>query len=212
MRPKLKSDTFFIPVDEGVYVRNNEKSFTIKGKTLATWLERLAPALDGQHDLQDLCEALPREKRQVIEHLVLKLAEQGCIKDTDHELSHTLSPALLEIYGPAITFIDYHTDSGAARFQRFLETPVHACLPWLMLCLRRVTAKFRCLIRVSLPPITRVCKIFCKCYAQSETMSCACIYLMLRYGTMKNSLRGFALQLEWFSILAAETGLYLWTG
>lgn len=126
MRPKLKSDTFFIPVDEGVYVRNNEKSFTIKGKTLATWLERLAPALDGQHDLQDLCEALPREKRQVIEHLVLKLAEQGCIKDTDHELSHTLSPALLEIYGPAITFIDYHTDSGAARFQRFLETPVLA--------------------------------------------------------------------------------------
>ncbi|HXR65163.1 MAG TPA: hypothetical protein VN729_04530, partial [Ktedonobacteraceae bacterium] len=75
MRPKLKSDTFFIPVAEGVYVRNNEKSFTIKGKTLAAWLERLTPALDGRYDLQDLCGALPGEKRQVIEHLILKLAE-----------------------------------------------------------------------------------------------------------------------------------------
>jgi putative thiazole-containing bacteriocin maturation protein len=126
MRPKLKSDTFFIPVAEGVYVRNNDKSFTIKGKTLAAWLERLAPALDGRHDLQDLCGALPGEKRQVIEHLILKLAEQGCIKDTSRELPHTLPPALLETYGPAITFIDYHIDSGAARFQRFLETPVLA--------------------------------------------------------------------------------------
>ncbi len=126
MRPKLKSDTFFIPIDEGVYVRNNEKSFTIKGKTLAAWLERLAPLLDGQHDLQDLCEALPAEKRQVIKHLILKLADQGCVKDTSHELPHTLSPAIMETYGPAITFIDYHTDSGAARFQRFLETPVLA--------------------------------------------------------------------------------------
>lgn len=126
MRPKLKSDTFFIPVDEGVYVRNNEKSFTIKGKTLAAWLERLAPALDGRHDLKNLCAALPEEKRQVIEHLILKLTEQGCIKDTSHELPHTLSPAIMKTYGPAITYIDYHTDSGAARFQRFLETPVLA--------------------------------------------------------------------------------------
>jgi putative thiazole-containing bacteriocin maturation protein len=126
MRPKLKSDTFFIPINEGVYVRNNEKSFVMKGKTLSAWLERLTPVLDGQHDLFDLCEALPEGKREAIKQMILKLAEQGCIKDTSHELPHTLSPALIETYGPAITFINYHTDSGEARFQRFLETPVLA--------------------------------------------------------------------------------------
>jgi putative thiazole-containing bacteriocin maturation protein len=126
MRPKLKSDTFFIPITTGVYVRNNEKSFTLKGKTLAAWLERLAPVLDGQYDLQDLCQGLPEEKRPIIEQLILTLAEQGCIKDTTSELPHTLSPAQLATYGPAITFIDYHRDSGAARFQRFLQTPLLA--------------------------------------------------------------------------------------
>ncbi len=51
MRPKLKSDTFFIPMGESIYLRNNEKSLAMKGKTLASWLERLTPVLDGQHDL-----------------------------------------------------------------------------------------------------------------------------------------------------------------
>jgi bacteriocin biosynthesis cyclodehydratase domain-containing protein len=126
MRPKLKSDTFFIPVDDGVYIRNNEKSFALKGKTLAAWLERLAPVLDGQHDLHTLCEALPEAKRPIIEKLITTLTDQGCIKDTSNEQPHTLSPALLTTYGPAVTFIDYHTDSGAYRFQRFLDTPVLA--------------------------------------------------------------------------------------
>lgn len=126
MRPKLKSDTFVLPVAEGVYIRNNARSFTMRGKTLAAWIERLAPALDGQHDLQEICQALPQGKHQTIEQLILTLAEQGCIKDCAHDLPHTLSPAQLATYGPAITFIDYHTDSGAARFQRFLHTPVLA--------------------------------------------------------------------------------------
>ncbi|HJT55955.1 MAG TPA: TOMM precursor leader peptide-binding protein [Ktedonobacteraceae bacterium] len=126
MRPKLKSDTFFIPVDEGVYIRNNEKSFSLKGKTLATWLERLAPILDGQHDLQELYEVLPADKRPVINKLILTLVEQGCIKDVSGELPHTLSPAMIDVYGPAITFIDYHTDSGAYRFQCFLNKAVLA--------------------------------------------------------------------------------------
>ena len=126
MRPKLKSDTFFIPIDDGVYIRNNEKSFALKGKTLATWLERLAPVLDGQHDLQHLYEALPADKRPIINKLILMLVEQGCIKDASADKPHTLSPAMIDTYGPAITFIDYHTDSGAYRFQSFLNKAVLA--------------------------------------------------------------------------------------
>src|SRR5437763_17018163 len=126
MRPKLKSDTFFIPMDGGVYLRNNEKSFALKGKALAVLLERLAPALDGRYTLDQLCQAMPVEKRPLLTNLVRLLTNQGYIKNVENDHPHSLAPELLELYAPAITFIDYHTDSGAHRFQNFLSLPVVA--------------------------------------------------------------------------------------
>jgi bacteriocin biosynthesis cyclodehydratase domain-containing protein len=126
MRLKLKSDTFFIPMGESIYLRNNEKSLAIKGKTLANWLERLTPALDGQHDLTDICQTIPENKRTLLEQFLLTLVEHGYLKDTTNDITHNLSVETVAIYGPAITFIDSHTDSGAYRFQRFLTTPVLA--------------------------------------------------------------------------------------
>ncbi len=126
MRPRLKSDTFFIPVNDGVYIRNNENSFVLKGKILATLLERLAPALDGHHDLDEVCKAVSEEKRPLLIKLIELLREHGYIKDVTHDRSHTLSHRLVDLYAPAITFIDYHTDLGGYRFQQFLSMPVLA--------------------------------------------------------------------------------------
>src|SRR6185312_7634149 len=126
MRPRLKSDTFFIPVNDGVYIRNNENSFVLKGKALATWLERLAPALDGQRDLDELCKAVSEEKRPLLIRLIELLKEHGYIKDVAQDRPHTLSTRLADLYAPAITFIDYHTDSAGYRFQQFLSMPVLA--------------------------------------------------------------------------------------
>ena len=126
MRPLLKSDTFFVPMNDSVYLRNNEKSLVLKGKTLATWLERLTPVLDGHNDLEQICQALPEDKRSVLTKLILTLTEQGYIKDVSTEQPHTLSAEIVDTYGAAITFINYHTDSGGHRFQKFLTMPVVA--------------------------------------------------------------------------------------
>jgi putative thiazole-containing bacteriocin maturation protein len=122
----LKSDTFYIPVEDGVYLRNNEKSFVLKGKTVASWMERLAPLLNGSYDLEDLCQRVPVEKRPMIEKLVGILAEHGYVKDTALDQPHTLTDDIQQTYGPAIAYIDYHLDSGAYRFQQFLDLPVLA--------------------------------------------------------------------------------------
>lgn len=126
MRLKLKSDTFFIPMGESLYLRNNEQSMAMKGKALADWLERLTPVLDGQHDLTTICQTFPEAKRPLLKQFLLALTEHGYLKDTTHDLPHTLSAETVAAYEPAITFIDAHTDSGGYRFERFLTTPVLA--------------------------------------------------------------------------------------
>lgn len=126
MRPRLKSDTFYIPVENGVYFRNNERAFVMQGKTLATWMERLAPLLDGRYDLAYLSQNLSPEKQTMVVKLVNILAEQGFVKDVSTDQPHTLSADIQQTYAPAITFIDYHLDSGASRFQKFLDMPVLA--------------------------------------------------------------------------------------
>ncbi|HET8845228.1 MAG TPA: TOMM precursor leader peptide-binding protein, partial [Ktedonobacteraceae bacterium] len=126
MRLKLKSDTFFIPMGDNLYLRNNEKSMAMKGKALANWLERLSPLLDGQHDLTDICQTFPEGKRPLLRQFLLALVEHGYLKDSENDLPHTLPAEMIAAYGPAITFIEAHIDSGASRFQRFLTLPVLA--------------------------------------------------------------------------------------
>lgn len=48
MQPRLKGDTFFIPVPDNIHFRNNQGSFEIKGKAIYRWIESLAPCLISQ--------------------------------------------------------------------------------------------------------------------------------------------------------------------
>lgn len=126
MRPKLKSDTFFIPVDEGIYLRNNEHAHVLKGKTTASWIEQLAPLLTGQYDDEQIYDAVPPGKQAVATKIINTLIEYGYARDVSTDHPHTLSSTLQRTYEPAITFIDYHEDSGPYRFQHFLTLPVLA--------------------------------------------------------------------------------------
>jgi len=53
-RLKVKRDTFYLPDQEGgVYFRNNESSFRLKGDTIYKWIETLMPMLNGGRFLFD---------------------------------------------------------------------------------------------------------------------------------------------------------------
>jgi len=130
-----------MPVADGVLFRNNQRSFRVKGKVVYSWMEYLAPYLDGRHTLQEIVEGLGPEKQAIVMNLVDSLATNHFLKDSSYDLAHTLSPTELETYASEIAFIDSFCDSAAYRFERFREQQVlvigsgltltglvHACL------------------------------------------------------------------------------------
>lgn len=119
MRIKLKNDVFFLPVEDGVYLKNNQCAFTLRGKTIYAWLEQLVPYLTGDHTLEALCRDLTQDKKTMLSNLVNLLMERGFIKEVVEDEGHNLSQAELEIYRSQIEFIDYFQNLAASRFERF---------------------------------------------------------------------------------------------
>ena len=141
MQPKLKGDTFFLPVEDGIYFRNNQGSLKMKGQAISRWVESLAPYLNGEHTLDDLTVGLDLQKQAMVRDLVNTLTAQGFVKDISQDLAHNLSPTEQETYASEIAFIDSYCHSAASRFERFREQQVlvigsgltltglvHACL------------------------------------------------------------------------------------
>ncbi len=113
-----------MPAADGVYLRNNQRLFGIKGKVVYRWMERLVPYLNGHHTLEEIVEGLDPEKQAMVTNLVDILTTNQFLKDTSHDLAHTLSPTELETYASEIAFIDSFSDSAAYRFERFREQQV----------------------------------------------------------------------------------------
>lgn len=126
MRPKLRGDTKYVPTPDGVYLQNNRRVLRIPGKQVYQWVDRLAPYLDGNHNLAELTDGLSADRAEMVDQLVEMLAGAGFVKDVEADESHTLSPAETDAYAPEIAFIDYFCDSAAARFQVFRHTRVVA--------------------------------------------------------------------------------------
>ncbi len=83
------------------------------------WIEKLAPYLDGQHTLEEIIDGLDQERRAMVTDLVTTLLANHFLKDTSHDLPHTLSSLELATYAPEIAFIDSFCDSAAYRFEQF---------------------------------------------------------------------------------------------
>lgn len=124
MRPKIKGDTFYIPVSEGIYFRHNQGSFLLKGKVVYQWFERLAPYLDGHYTLEEITHGLPAEKQTMVNDLVHILVSKGILKDITPDLSHTLSETEQRLYASEIAFIDAFTGSAMHRFEQFRNSRV----------------------------------------------------------------------------------------
>lgn len=124
VRPKLNGDTFFMPVSDGVYFRNNRDTLRLKGKHIYAWVENLVPYLNGQYSLDDLIKGLDAEKQKMVAELVNILLTNHFLKDAGADLPHQLDAQELQAYAAEIAFIDSFQDSGAYRFERFREKRV----------------------------------------------------------------------------------------
>ena len=123
MRPKLKNDTFYMPIEDGVYLHNNQGWVKLPGKGTYTWIERLSPFLTGDFTLEELIRDLPADKQIIVKNIIQFLSMKGFIKDCSEDAVSSLSAEEKRVYAPEIAFIDAFNNSAEYRFERFRETP-----------------------------------------------------------------------------------------
>lgn len=72
---RLRADAYYVPVPDGVWIRTTDNSFTLSGRTVATWVEKLAPLLDRGVLPEELLGALRPDQTAFVDQL-LKILEQ----------------------------------------------------------------------------------------------------------------------------------------
>lgn len=124
LRPKLKQDSIFLPSNDGVLFRNGGNVFFLKGASVYRWVSSLAPHLDGEHTLEELCHSLDPGRREMVTRLVHTLWQKGIVKDHIPEDPATLPAAVRERFAPQIELIDHYVDRPVARFKDFRRSRV----------------------------------------------------------------------------------------
>ena len=125
MRLKVKRDTFYLPDPEGgVYFRNNESSFRMKGGTIYQWIEKLMPMFNGEQTMGELTEGLTGPYRNRVYEIGETLLQNGFVRDVSQDRPHELNNMILEKYASQIEFIENFVDSGAYHFQEYRQTNV----------------------------------------------------------------------------------------
>ena len=126
-RLKVKRDTFYLPDPEGgVYFRNNESSFRMKGDTIYQWIETLMPMFNGEQTLGELTEGLTTPYKKRVYEIGETLFQNGFVRDISQDRPHQLNRTILEKYSSQIEFIENFVDSGAHHFQEYRQAKVLA--------------------------------------------------------------------------------------
>ncbi|MEV1002353.1 TOMM precursor leader peptide-binding protein [Nonomuraea sp. NPDC050202] len=118
-RPRLRDDCWYVPVEDGLYLRTHTHSLRLQGGGLHSLLERLAPLLDGTRSVAELVAGLPPRPAQVVTQLTQELLRHGLARDAATELPHELEPWEVRRYAKEIAFAEGMGGSGAHRFERF---------------------------------------------------------------------------------------------
>lgn len=119
MRPQWKTDTYYIPTSDGVYLRGNANRLILKGKSLYPLLERLVPNLNGNVTLEEITGGLDADRKRMVTNLIEKLSAHHFLQDTSQDQPHTLLPSELENRAQDLAFIESFQSSAAYRFECF---------------------------------------------------------------------------------------------
>ncbi|WP_428912340.1 putative thiazole-containing bacteriocin maturation protein [Niallia sp. Krafla_26] len=124
-RLKVKRDTVYLPDPEGgVYIRNNESSFRMKGGTIYQWIEKLIPMFNGEQTMEELTKGLTLPYQNRVYEIGEILLQNGFVRDVSQDRPHQLHDGILEKYASQIEFIENFVDSGAYHFQQYRQTNV----------------------------------------------------------------------------------------
>lgn len=120
MRPRLREDAYFAPVEEGVMWLGYKGSFLMRGVSIAAVVQRLVPHLDGRRSLAQLTAPLAEEHRQLVVELVGTLARLDLVHDAEEGHDAPLGVVGTPTEDPDRAFVERATDRGAAGHAAFL--------------------------------------------------------------------------------------------
>lgn len=114
---KIRADAFFVATNDGVWLRNNQGSFSIKGRASYTLIQFLFVQLDGQQTVDEICAKLDPKKRQVITQLIATLEQRKFLKRVVLP-PEDVPPWTEQLYADQLHFIDQYTDRPFASFMQ----------------------------------------------------------------------------------------------
>jgi hypothetical protein len=113
---RLRADAYYVPVPNGVWIRTTDGSFTLNGKAVATWVERLAPLLDEGVVPARLLGALRPEQAGFVEQLLTLLEKRGVVRR--EAAADGFAPDLARLFPQQAAFLGHFAPRPAEAFDR----------------------------------------------------------------------------------------------
>ncbi len=94
MRVVADPSALWCATPEGAHVQTARGAWELRGESVARWLDRLVPLLDGDHEVAELTEGLDADRARVLTDLVEALVERGIAvrttRSADEPIAHWL--------------------------------------------------------------------------------------------------------------------------
>ncbi|SEO90032.1 hypothetical protein [Amycolatopsis saalfeldensis] len=117
---RLRADTYYMPVRDGVWIRTTAGSFTLRGANAAAWVQQLAPLLDQGVEPDRLYASLRPEQVGYVRKLIGALESRQVLRrEPDSE-----DPVLAGAFPQQMEFLRHFTPDAQAALARVRRTPV----------------------------------------------------------------------------------------
>ncbi|MEU6714634.1 hypothetical protein ABZ897_24460 [Nonomuraea sp. NPDC046802] len=123
---KITADAFYVRTEDGVWLRNNSGSFSVRGQGSYELVHTLFTALEDGHDAEEILQPLPDGAKRAVSQLIDKLQAGAFIRKVEHP-QEEVPEWMAERYRQHLAYLDHHADRPVARFLRARSTSV-ACV------------------------------------------------------------------------------------
>lgn len=117
MRLVLRHDVYRATTSTGLTFLTHHGLVSFEGTSIAAWLDRLEPFLDGRFGLEDLAARLDERHRPMLERVVGALVEAGVVRELEEEPS-------VGGGAPAERYLGYFRESPDAAFRGYRRRTV----------------------------------------------------------------------------------------
>lgn len=123
VRPKLRHNTIFFEVSDGVFLRNNDTAFVLHGQQPFRWISSLSGHLTGEHTVAELIQGLSPQQQETVTQLIKVLLSRNLVLDRRPETTD-LPPEVIARFQRQINFIEHYADRPLSRFSGFRHSRV----------------------------------------------------------------------------------------